>query len=247
MALSTVVTDLEQIDESIREHYAEQEIDGETVYVLQLTEVDSHPEVRGLSGAYQSEKQKRQKMAEAKRELDRLKAQMPEDFDPEEWKRLKEQAQNAGDDDRVRQIQQEWQRKVEEAEQRAQAAEQKLRTTTVERALSEALEAAGVTRPALKRGAASLLRDQVQLNDDGEAAMETRLGPRPVSEAVKQWVQTEEGAEFVAPATGSGAKGSTGSGGQRKRFEQMTGAELAELRQKDPQEYQRLRDEYYGR
>jgi len=48
-------------------------------------------------------------------------------------------------------------------------------------------------------------------------------------------------------ATGGGASGSTQNGGAvTKSFSEMTGAELSELRAENPNEYQRLRNEYYG-
>jgi flagellar biosynthesis GTPase FlhF len=48
-------------------------------------------------------------------------------------------------------------------------------------------------------------------------------------------------------ATGGGAAGSNNGGAVvTKSFSEMSGAELSELRAESPQEYQRLRDEFYG-
>jgi len=48
-------------------------------------------------------------------------------------------------------------------------------------------------------------------------------------------------------ATGGGAAGSNNGGAvTTKSFSEMSGAELSELRAESPQEYQRLRDEFYG-
>lgn len=47
-------------------------------------------------------------------------------------------------------------------------------------------------------------------------------------------------------ASGGGATGNNGSGGAVKKFDQMNGAELSALRKENPQEYDRLRKEFYG-
>lgn len=48
-------------------------------------------------------------------------------------------------------------------------------------------------------------------------------------------------------SSGGGATGSTGGGAANKAFSEHTGAELSELRQTDPDAYQRLRDQHYNR
>jgi len=246
MALKTVVTELESVEEQYRDLYEEQEHDGETVYVLQVEGVDHHPEVAALRNAYRAEQDKRKKLSGQAQELERLKSQLPEDFDPGQWEELKRKAEQSGDDAKIKQVQQEYERKLQEAQQEAEQLRNQIRTNAVERELTAALEAAGVTDPGLKEGAMALLKGQVQLDDNGTPQMDTNLGPRPVADAVKQWAQTERGQAFVSRPTGSGAKGSTGSNAQRKRFQDMTGAELADLKRQDPQEYKRLRDEFYG-
>ena len=48
-------------------------------------------------------------------------------------------------------------------------------------------------------------------------------------------------------ATGGGATGANKSGGAVKKFNEYTGAELSQLRQSNPTEYERLRREFHGR
>lgn len=48
-------------------------------------------------------------------------------------------------------------------------------------------------------------------------------------------------------ATGGGATGGNKSGGAVKKFNEYTGAELSQLRQSNPTEYERLRREFHGR
>jgi DNA repair exonuclease SbcCD ATPase subunit len=47
-------------------------------------------------------------------------------------------------------------------------------------------------------------------------------------------------------ASGGGAGGSGTGGGATKKFNEYTGAELVELKRKDPDTYQRIRDDYYN-
>jgi len=47
-------------------------------------------------------------------------------------------------------------------------------------------------------------------------------------------------------ASGGGAGGSGTGGGATKKFNEYTGAELVELKRKDPDGYQRIRDDYYN-
>ena len=48
-------------------------------------------------------------------------------------------------------------------------------------------------------------------------------------------------------SSGGGATGSNSSGGAVKKFEELTGAELLAIRQKDPAQYDRLNADYKSR
>lgn len=47
-------------------------------------------------------------------------------------------------------------------------------------------------------------------------------------------------------SSGGGAAGQKGGGAVTRKFNEMSGAELSQLRKESPEEYQRLRDEYRG-
>lgn len=241
MALKAVVTDIEDVDEQYRDLYQE---DDDGNHVLQVSGVDDHPEVKNLRTAYDKEREKRKKFSGESEELRRLKEKMPEDFDPEQWEALKRKAEQGGDDQKVKQVQQEYERKLQEAQAEVTSLKEKLHSQSVERELSQALEAAGVTSPSLKRGATALLKSEVKLDDDGSVVMDTKMGPKPVKEAVKQWAATDEGKDYVSPAKGSGAGGGGGPKGAARKWSEMTAAEKSALRQEDPAEYERLRDEH---
>ena len=232
MALKAVVDDIEGVEEAHRDLYTEGE-DGK--YVLQVEGVDHHPEVAGLVQSYGKEQKSRQKY---KAELDKLKSTLPEDFDPEQWEALKQKAEHTGDDAKVKQVQQEYERKLEEARNEAAQLKEQLRNTSVERDLTAALEKSGVTNPALKSGAMAMLRGSVKLDDDGNPVMDTKMGPKPIADAVNQWASSDDGKHYVTVDnnSGGGAQGANGRGQAdtgkqvtREQWDQMDHGERAEF------------------
>ena len=242
MALKTVVENIEDVNEAHRDLY---EADSDGWYVLQVEDVDNHPDVKNLRTAYDKEKDKRGKLSREADELRKLKNKLPEDFDANKWEELKRKAEQSGDDQKVKQVQQEYEAKLAELSKERDTLKEQMHAKSIESELSQALEAAGVTSPSLKRGATALLKSDVRLDDDGKVVMDTKMGPKSVAEAVKQWAATDEGKDYVTPPKGGGAKGTNGAK-PSKKFSEMTGAELAALRKSDPQEYDRLRNEFYG-
>ena len=243
MALKTVVENIEDVSEAYRDLY-EEGADGQ--YVLSVEDVDNHPDVKNLRTAYDKEKDKRTRFSKDSDELKKLKSELPEDFDSSKWEELKRKAEQTGDDQKVKQVQDEYERKLAELTQERDTLKEQMHAKSIESELSQALESAGVTSPSLKRGASALLKGEVRQDDEEKVVMDTKMGPKPVAEAVKQWASTDEGKDYVTPAKGAGAKG-TSSTKTSKKFADMTGSELAEVRKSDPQEYQRLRDEHYGK
>jgi DNA repair exonuclease SbcCD ATPase subunit len=112
---------------------------------------------------------------------------------------------------------------------------------------------------ASQRIASELTRDSARAELLTEKAMQYanynedqvtfELGGVPV-EASKLVEHLKEKYPFLADgsgATGGGASGSQNGGAvTNKSFAEMSGAELSELRAENPNEYQRLRNEYYG-
>jgi hypothetical protein len=99
------------------------------------------------------------------------------------------------------------------AEQRAQAAEQRLGEVLIHDGLQSALASAGVA-PAMLPAASALLRERGAEIQNGEAV----LNGRPLADAVKDWAQSEEAMHFKAAASNSG-------GGTPPSRQDMTGGE----------------------
>lgn len=197
MAIKTIVENLESVPEGLREHYTE----SEGQYVLNVDGIDAHPDVSNLRNAYQ-----RVKAAEkaARSELESLQgkaSELPEDFDPDLWQKAKSGELEKG----LVEVRKGLESELQKERDKAAALEQSLRGLTVDRALSDALDAANIREPAFRKAATVLLRDGVKL--DGEKVyVDSDMGPIEPVEYVKKWAATDEGKPFVSQPSGGGSK-----------------------------------------
>jgi hypothetical protein len=201
MALKTVIETLDGVDDAVQQFYAQ---DDSGNYVLQVEGVDQHPEVANLKSAYERTKADKKAAAD---ERDALKAKvegLPEDFDPKEWEKLKKGGQ--ADPQELVQLRQTLEAERDEWKGKYQELEGQTRKMTVERTLAETLAAQGVTNPTYQKAATAMLWPQAQLDDKGNAVVDTDMGPMPLADHVKRWVASE-GKDFVTPPSGGGAKG----------------------------------------
>ena len=156
----------------------------------------------------------------------------------QEEERLKEKEQFRELYEREQEAKRELQEKYEEFQQRIQK-------QTIQ---SEATKLAAELTRDTARG--ELLQEKAaqyaKYSDDGVGF---ELGGVPVE---KEKVLTHLREKYPFLVDGSGATGGGATGQQNggavttKSFAEMTGAELSQLRAEDPNEYQRLRNEYYG-
>lgn len=201
--LKTVVDTLDGLDEAMHSLYAE--TDGK--FVLQVEGVDSHPDVANLKSAYERTKADRDA---ARQERDTLKAKVadfPEDFDAEKWAKAKD---GKADEAKLIELRKTLEAERDEWKGKAEAAEANALKSALDRDLTDALTGAGVTNPTFAKAARQMLAGSVKIGDDGAPFVETDMGPLGLTEHVKRWA-AGEGKDFVAPATGGGAKGSDSS------------------------------------
>ena len=85
---------------------------------------------------------------------------------------------------------------------------------------------------------------EIYLDDNGSATSLDRNGF--IAELSKAPMYKRLLKSSVPTTGGGGANGSGSGSASTKKFNEMTGAELSALRRENPQEYQRLRDEYYS-
>lgn len=228
MPLKTVVESLDGIEDAYRDLYAEK--GGK--FILQVDGIDDHPSVVALKNGHTNSKRERD---EAKRELADLKRKieaLPEDFDADEWERLRadEQARMADPDNKnVRQqidaataaVKQQYENKIAAikrandaavAEMKADrdALERDLHSTLAIDGLKSALVKAGV-KPTLMRAATSMFeRDVEVVVEDGKrfARMKSDLGATPIEDFITNWAQGDEAKDFIAPPKGDDERGS---------------------------------------
>jgi hypothetical protein len=192
MALKTVITTTEGLDEAIAALYTEQ--DGK--FILDIEGVDEHPEVASLRNAYARTKEDREK---AKSDAASLKSQIAE-------------LQAGAPDTAATQAKlSALEERLSQAEAKANEWQGKYTGITRDQSLQGALQQAGINEPAFLKAATAMLADQVKLADDGTAYVESSMGPKVLGDYVKAWA-AGEGAAFVAKPQGAGVKGGEGNG-----------------------------------
>jgi len=227
MTIKTTISNLDDVPETLHEFYAESD-DG---FVLQISDVDSHPDVINLKNAYIRVKEEREKLRNKLVEL-------PEDFDPKQWENVK--SGKAKEEDLIA-LRKELEAEVDKWKSKAEELEGQTYKLTLAQQLDEALKAVGITTPAFQKAARALLISDVSIKD-GKAVVETDMGPMALSDHVKRWASSDEGSAFVTPATGGGAKG-----GEKPSktvsldaFKKMGDTERRELFETNPDEFKRL-------
>lgn len=192
MDLEAVLETTDGLDEAIAALYTE--ADGK--FVLKVKGIENHPELVGLRNAYARTKEDREK---AKSEAASLKA------------KIAELETSAPDTAATQAKLSALEEKLAEAEARVGEWQGKYTGITRDQTLHNALQEAGIIKPAFIKAASALLKDGVKVADDGSAYVETSMGPKVLGDYVKSWVASE-GAAFVEPAKGGGAKEGDGSG-----------------------------------
>ncbi len=230
--LSSILESLDDLPEALREFYREE---GDK-FVLDLNaDVKSHPTVLALQNAHDRQKKDNRDLKDKIKQLEGTVAKfadLPDDFDPEEFTRLKSEAEARAADPDNKDVRKQidsavaatkatYEAKIANIEKKA-AADKKadadkisssakiIRNLMVGDGLSKALIAAGVTNGPFLKAAKAMLEGGVEVidEDDGPVArMKADLGGEDIERFVTNWVQTDEGKAFVTPASGGGAQG----------------------------------------
>jgi len=204
MALKTVLETTEGLEEAIANLYTE--VDGK--FVLAIEGVDAHPDVANLKSAYERVKADRETV---KQERDQLKAKtsnLPEDFDPAKWEKLKE---GKPDEAALVSLRQQLEAERDEWKGKFETATETARKNAIERDLTDALNSAGVTNPTFANAARTMLANSVKIGEDGKPFVETDMGPLGLMDHVKRWTASD-GKDFVTAPKGGGARPGDGGG-----------------------------------
>ncbi|GEM_PF-773490 len=230
MALKTILDSLNDVPEAFRDEYKEQ---GDK-FVLDIEGIDAHPTVVNLKTAFERVKADKKKLGTDLEAATARLAEVPEDFDAEEWVRLKAEAGDPDDPDKDKKKDEHLQSQKKVFEQRIANLEAKhakdlaakdteiaerddvISSVLVEDGLTKALVEAGVAKEYLKASRA-MLKPSVKVvrDEDGSrrAIVETDLGEEEIGKYVASWSQSDEGKVFVAKPTGGDATGSHGRPG----------------------------------
>jgi hypothetical protein len=127
-------------------------------------------------------------------------------------------------------------KQLESLQSQLQEKESALTKLLIDDGLNKALDGVNVN-PSLKAGAEAILRSQAQLTD-GKAM----IGDKSLSDAVQEWAESDAGKAFCLAPNNSGgnANGGGTSYSSNKKFSDYSSAELSQIRQTKPEEYQRL-------
>lgn len=229
MALKAFVESLDGIDESLHEHYTEK--DGG--FYLSLEDFGKHPGAVTLKTTLNKVNKDKDALAAKVTELEGKVEGLPEDFDADEWARLKAGVSDDKDPDAKKRFDEQLQSQRQILEQKlantvkAKDAEIAARDvliaerdgyidrTLADNGLKDALLDVGVN-PDLIDGALASLRPSVKVMRDettGErkAIVETDLGEVDVPAFVKDWSATK-GKAYLSKPTQMDANGNNGGG-----------------------------------
>lgn len=221
MALKSFYTEASEVPENLKDLYTEA-ADGR--FVLDVEDIDAHPKVSGVIRANKENAAKAKERLTKIEELEGRIGALPEDFDADEWERLKS---GAKPDEQIAALKEQHARAVEGLKAKhktdldamtAQVAERDgyIDGQTRRDALNAALDEAGFD-PAHKPMLSKFLADQIKVRreEDGQrvAFADTDLGEVSPVEFVKDFA-AKQGKAYLAKASGPGAPGSH-SAGQR--------------------------------
>ena len=233
--------DQSEIPQGLEDYFQEQ--DG--VYVLQAEGLKTDDDVSKVKETLDKERKARRdaekKLKESQDKLDAL----PEDFDVEEYERLKAAGGNEDVNAKIEEARERerkrWQKSYEQLKQERDEAVQTSRNKSISTALKDGLNSVNIA-PHLRRAAERLWMADIEVDEQGEPV--TKDGT-PLQDALKDWANTDEGRHFVAASAnnGGGAEGKgNGKGVTSNPFKRETRnlTEQARLKREAPQEAQRL-------
>ncbi len=215
MALKSVFPSADDIPDGLKDYYVEA-ADGR--FVLDIEDVDKHPKVRGVITANRENAKKAQERLAKIEEYESKLSALPEDFDADEWMRLKS---GTKPDEQIQKLQDQHARALEALKAKHKSdldaitgqlteRESYIDRTTRDGILATALDEAGFD-PAHKPMLAKFLADQIKVRREADgrrvAFADTDLGEVAPLEFVKDFA-AKAGKVYLAKPSGPGAPGS---------------------------------------
>lgn len=220
MALKAVYDTEEAIPEAQRDLYTER--DGKFVLDIGDDELRQHPSAKALKNALDREKEQRRQFSEKLTAAEARLEGLPEDFNADEYQRLKDGAKDGESIDarltaQRTQLEAKYATDLKKKDERLTLVEGALKRKSIDDGLTQALVDAGIDPKHLKL-VKGYLAPRVKIEEeDGEfsAVVDTEINPHmPLGEFIKSWAGTDEGKEYIAKPTGGGAQGSDSRKGE---------------------------------
>lgn len=215
MPLKATYDTQDAIPEAIRDLYAEKEEKGKTFFALDIDGIEHHPGAKALKNALDRVKEEKrgvtEKLTAAEARLDGL----PDDFNADEYQRLKDGAKDGESIDarltaQRAQLETKFSVDIKKKDDRLSVVEGALKKKIIDDGLTQALIDAGIDTAHLKT-VKGYLSPRVKVSEeDGvfSATVDTDINPHlPLAEFAKSYA-ADEGKIYVAPARGAGAPGS---------------------------------------
>lgn len=219
--LKVTLDTLNDVPETLHQFYTQKD----DKFILQIADVDSHPDVANLRNAYQSEQTKRKDQGAELASLKERYKDMPSDFSLDTWNKAKE---GRTDPAELQQVRAALEAERDEWKGKAETNGKRIYELTVERDLDAALAKHGVSDPTFQKAARTMLTPSIKVTDDGKPVIETDMGPLPMADYVQRWLTGGEGKAFVSNPKGAGAEGGSGRNTGHNTRSKMTAQQKAD-------------------
>lgn len=226
MAVKTILQDLSEAPESLHGEYQQKDIGGKTVYVLDLDGTDNHPAVANLKNAFERVKADKQTLS---RELGEIKAKfasLPDDFDADEWARLRtdDEARKIDPNNKdvraqvetaIAAVKAQYDAKIQRLTKEAGELESEIRSRLVGDGLRQVFVHLGVRKGLIDAAIAANERNIEVVVEDGRrvARMKPELGGGEVASYFQNWANSDDAKDFIDPARGGDETGSRSNTG----------------------------------
>lgn len=239
--LKAQVESLEEVPEGLKEHYAE----GENGYVLQVEGMKTESDVSKVQEALDKERKSRR---DAEKELKELKSKMPDDFDPDEWKRLKDN--DVGDvdsklEEQRKKVEQRYEGEKEKLQKELEQRDKRIQDLVARDGLHKAMNEVGIADP-FKPAVEAMFLGRVSVEEEGDS-LAPFIDGKPMQDALSEFANSDQGKHYVAAPSnaGGGANGGGGSGGDKNPWtkESFNLTEQGRIKREDPQKAERLKRE----
>ncbi len=245
MKIKAVLNDLEGLDDSLKQYYAEK--DGK--FYLSLEGVQEHPETQALKGALDRVRKEKSDVLKERDELKDKYGSLPEDFNLEEYNALKDKG--AGDvDERLKEQKDRLTKQFDTEKEKLIGERDKWKNgfekEALEKTLSDSIAELNIAKPFIP-AVKAMFKGRINIAHEGEELVST-IDSMPVKDAMKAWADSEDGKHYVSADKNSGGGALGGGKGIKdtknpfnKDAPNLT--EQMRIQREDPQKAERLKKE----